>query len=385
MTFIEDSLRACSPFLRNASVIIHHNPLAELSSVMPAVGYVGRMRRFRKKAISPERELPSNVHLHVASSFYFVPDGSNRRLAQKVARVAERTIRKEKIEFDLIHAHFTWPDGGAGALLKKKFGVPLIVTAHGYDAYSLPFKDAKWKATISRELNEADCIVTVSQRNARCLRELDVSTPIEIIPNGFDDRLFHPMSDMDAIRSRLGLPAGRLILAVGNLERVKGHEVLIEAFSSLAKRDDVTLIIVGSGPQRAHLEKKVKELSLSGRIIFSGSRPHSEIPLWINACDVVALSSKNEGNPTVMFETLGCGKPFVGTRVGGVPDVITDDVGILCDPGDPRDLAEKLSMALDRQWDKEKIVAHARRFTWEQNAKQLLRIYERVIVNGTTN
>ena len=77
----------------------------------------------------------------------------------------------------------------------------------------------------------------------------------------------------------------------------------------------------------------------------------------MNACDLFVLPSLNEGNPTVMFEALGCGKPFVGTKVGGVPEVIaSDDYGLLVEPADPEDLAEKILVALDREWDREAIL-----------------------------
>jgi len=79
--------------------------------------------------------------------------------------------------------------------------------------------------------------------------------------------------------------------------------------------------------------------------------------LWINAADIFVLPSLGEGNPTIMFECLGCGKPFVGTTVGGVPEVITsDDYGLLVEPADPKDLARKILMALGREWDREAIL-----------------------------
>jgi len=100
----------------------------------------------------------------------------------------------------------------------------------------------------------------------------------------------------------------------------------------------------------------------------------------MNACDLFVLPSLNEGNPTVLPEALGCGKPFVGTRVGGVPEVISsDDYGLLVEPADAEDLAEKILAALNREWDREAILRYAQQFTWENIAKEIMGVYEQVL------
>ena len=101
----------------------------------------------------------------------------------------------------------------------------------------------------------------------------------------------------------------------------------------------------------------------------------------MNACDLFVLPSLNEGNPTVMFETLGCGKPFVGSNVGGVTEVITSDIyGFLVNPADPDDLAKKIQMALDREWDHEVILRHANNYTWDKISQEIIKIYNRVLL-----
>ena len=101
-------------------------------------------------------------------------------------------------------------------------------------------------------------------------------------------------------------------------------------------------------------------------------KPHNEIPIWMNACDVFVLPSLNEGNPTVLVECLGCGRPFVGTRVGGVPEIITsDDFGLLCEPANPNDLANRIIVALDKEWDNNKIREYSEQFIWDNIAEQI--------------
>ena len=125
-------------------------------------------------------------------------------------------------------------------------------------------------------------------------------------------------------RRTLGLPPDRkILLAVGNLVEVKGHRYLVEAMAEVVKeRQDVLCVIVGSGPLRGRLERQVRALGLEEHVRFVGGKPHEEIPIWMNACDVFVLPSLNEGNPTVMFECLGSWRPFVGRDVGGVREII---------------------------------------------------------------
>ena len=88
----------------------------------------------------------------------------------------------------------------------------------------------------------------------------------------------------------------------------------------------------------------------------------------------------SEGNPTVMFEALGVGLPFIGTKVGGIPEIITsEDYGLLCEPANPEDLAEKILIALEKKWDKEKIRKYAQQFTWDNIVKQALKAYIKVL------
>lgn len=95
-----------------------------------------------------------------------------------------------------------------------------------------------------------------------------------------------------------------------------------------------------------------------------------------NACDLFLLPSLNEGNPTVMIEALGCGKPFVGTKVGGVPEIITsDEFGLLVEPGDMDDLAEKILVAQDMKWDRRFILKYAERYMWGRGAEAIMEVY----------
>lgn len=292
----------------------------------------------------------------------------------------ERLIRQEQIEFDLVHAHFTWPSADIGRHLKEQYGVPVVVTAHGYDAYELPFLNEIWEGRVRTVLNAADAIITVSRKNEECIRSLGVTKPVHVIPNGFRSDLFYPR-DQAECRRALGLPLDRkILLAVGNLVEVKGHRYLVEAMAEVVEeRQDVLCVIVGSGPLKGRLEGQVRALGLGEYVRLVGGRPHEEIPIWMNACDVFVLPSLNEGNPTVMFECLGCGRPFVGSDVGGVREIISSkDYGLVYKSGDAEDLAENILISLDYNWDYAFIVGYAENYSWKNIFKRIHHIYSEI-------
>jgi glycosyltransferase involved in cell wall biosynthesis len=374
---LKDCVDTTAHHVEQEYVLFRYNEIVELLGIFQ----LKSLKPFRKAALMDLGKKPENVLVLPIGICYVPTDNQYKKLGNVFYSSVKKTIAKNKFDFNIIHAHFTWPQGYAGARLKEVYGVPFVVTGHGYDVYSLPFRDDEWRAKIEFVLDTADHVITVSQSNLACIKKLDVSTPVTVIPNGFRSDLFSPR-DTSECRKMLNLPQDRkIILTVGNLEPVKGQKYLVEAIQKITQeRKDILCVIVGAGKLRLALERQIRLLGLEDSIILAGGKPHDEIPLWMNACDLFVLPSLNEGNPTVMFEALGCGKPFVGTRVGGVPEVITsDEYGLLVDPADPEDLAEKILVALDREWNREAILRYAERYTWENIAKEIMGVYEQVL------
>jgi glycosyltransferase involved in cell wall biosynthesis len=224
-------------------------------------------------------------------------------------------------------------------------------------------------------------VITVCKFNAEKLLSLGVSSSkLHVIPNGYDEQLFRPISKAYA-RGRLGLPLNKkILLSVGNLVDVKGHAYLIDAMSSISRRKNVLLIIVGSGPLEETLRRRVKENKLDDIIMLVGGKRHEEIPIWINSSDVFVLPSLREGFPTVIPEAMACGKPVVATRVGGVPEAIcSSELGILVPPKDPKSLSWAIEEALDKKWDPNIILEYAKRYSWSELAKQILLTYQKAL------
>jgi glycosyltransferase involved in cell wall biosynthesis len=186
--------------------------------------------------------------------------------------------------------------------------------------------------------------------------------------NGVDGEEF-AIRDRAEARRRVGVEHDRpIVLYVGNVKVGKGCKDLVEAMDPLVRRlgrDDVELDIVGSGDAQEALEARTRELGLEKNIRFRGRRLHTEVPLWMNACDVFCLASHMEGCPNVVLEALASGRPVVASRVGGIPELLDDDNGVLTPPRDPEGLARGLKEALERSWEPEKLRASVEYLSWE--------------------
>jgi glycosyltransferase involved in cell wall biosynthesis len=337
--------------------------------------------RWKRDAFASDYKY-DNVEVYFAKHFTLPFNSSRKKRGNAVFKTVNKIIEKKRIEFDIIHAHFTYPSGYVGAKLKENYGKTLIITGHGRDVYDLPFKNAEWHEKIRSVLNVADHILTPSKSNYDKLVQLDISEEkVTAIYNGYDPNLFKSIS-MNKAKEKLNLPEDKkIILSVGNLEMIKGHKYLIEAIKEVAKREkNIICLVVGSGNQKKYLDGLINRLHLNDYIKLVGGKSHTEIPLWMNACDVFVLPSLNEGNPTVMFEALGCGKPFIGTNVGGIPEIITNEkLGIIVKPKDVDELANAILKALDKEWDKDYISNYAKQYSWDKIAVKIIGVYNEVL------
>ncbi|NPE27570.1 glycosyltransferase [Methanococcoides sp. SA1] len=315
----------------------------------------------------------------------------NKLLLPLASKIYQRTVGlfilafQKRDEYDIIH---TQTSGGipsfisavTGSLIAIFLNKKLIVTFH--NSSNINKLSTRYHFLFSFVLKNTDRMILVSNKQKFLLSKYFpiYSSKMFVIPNGYDSSLFFAQ-DANISRKKLGLPIeNKVIVSVGNLLEVKGHKHLIESMKEIVKhRKDVQCYVVGSGRLENKLREQIISSGLQECVILVGARPHDDIPLWINACDLFVLPSLNEGNPTVMFECLGCGKPFVGTKVGGVPEIISsDDYGLLVESGDTQDLAEKIKIVLDKEWDGEKIMEYSSKFTWEEISKQVVEVYSEI-------
>ncbi|MDP1808303.1 MAG: glycosyltransferase family 4 protein [Actinomycetota bacterium] len=291
--------------------------------------------------------------------------------------------RNEASPFDVIHAHMLFPDGYAAAMLAKQFGVPLIITVHGYDAYDIPWRNRIYKHAVMEAVRHSDRIIAVSKSLLSNLGKLGVvKSSTMVIPNGADETVFFPRNS-NSCRQALGLPGSpkRIILSVANLVELKGLDNLLAAFAIIKRSvPDALLYIVGHGHLLPKLRRLRDSLGINDSAVLVGARPHEELPLWFNAADLVVLPSLMEGLPTALIEAISCGKPIVASRVGGTPELITDSrIGLLVSPGDVGQLANAVIEALNHSWDSSAILKHAAKYSWNSVADKLITLYSELV------
>ena len=293
-------------------------------------------------------------------------------------RLIEKLLEEQK--FDLINAHWIFPDGVAAVRSARKLNLPIMVTAHGcdinlYSTYRLR------RVQICDALRKSDSVSVVSPALKQKVVALGISEQkVQIIPNGVDFEQFAPI-DQVSCRKRLGLPLdAKIILFVGALDPVKGLEYLLEAIAQMhTAHQDLFVAIVGDGPLRQTLVHKTQELNLTNRVTFFGAKPHDEIPLWMNACDLFCLPSLREGWPCVIMEVLACGKPVVASRVGGIPEIVNEQNGYLVAPQDINQLAQGIERVLQRLWAPEEIRATLCDFSWKASAEKYYTEYHNLL------
>jgi len=295
-------------------------------------------------------------------------------------RAILKLIQKERIKFDLIHAHFTWPSGAVAVELKKKFEVPVVITEHTHITL---YKELKRKnKQYIRTWGLCDTIIRVNKKDIPLFVEAGVSpNKVFHIVNGYDPHKFKPVL-MDKARERLSLEKDReIILNISRLYEEKGQKYLIEAIKKILEyRKDVLCIIGGSGPLKDKLERQVNDLNLQDHVKLIGFVPDELLSIWMNACNLFVMPSLSESFGVVQIEAMACGKPVVATYNGGSEEIITSkNYGLLCEPADLDKLAEKILIALDKEWDRKRIEEYSKQFAWGSITREIIEIYEKIL------
>lgn len=277
---------------------------------------------------------------------------------------------------DLIHAHWI-PTGAVAGLVAKRLGLPMVITAHGSDATYL--KAGKMVREVCRfSLASANHVIAVSDTLRDDLIRFGVRADnVTTIHNGVDQTAFQAR-DEDS--------GGRMIVWAGRMTEEKGVEYLIRAMRKITTVfRDAVLRLVGDGPLRQDLEELATQLRLSGSVSFVGEKSHSEMVSVYAGCDLVVLPSLSEGLPMVLLEAMAAGKPVVASRVGGIPEVISEGrTGYLVSPGSPDEIADRVIELLGRPELMTEMGTLSRELvkathTWSSVARKVVAVYARVM------
>jgi glycosyltransferase involved in cell wall biosynthesis len=303
-------------------------------------------------------------------------------LALACVRPVQRAIR-EGGDFDLIDAHYYYPDGVAAAWLARWFRKPLTITARGTDLnlipqHTLPRQMIQWAAS------HAQASIGVCAALMDVLRDLGVEGKrLHVMRNGVDLEHFKPEPPV-AARQRLGIDGSPVLLSVGHLIERKGHHLAIAAMPDvLRQQPQARLIIIGEGPERPALEALARQLGVQGRVRLTGALPHASLPGWYSAADMLILASSREGWANVLLEAMACGTPVVATRIWGTPEVVsTSAAGLLVDDRNAAALAQAVLHLLETPRDRGAVRRHAEGFSWAQTSQQQLDLFRQLVHGG---
>jgi glycosyltransferase involved in cell wall biosynthesis len=277
-------------------------------------------------------------------------------------------------DFDLIDAHYFYPDGVAAVLLGRALGRPVVVTARGSDLnliadYAIPRRWIRWAA------GHAAGLITVSSGLKDRLVALGTAPErIRVLRNGVDLALFCP-GDRDAARRRLGF-ARLTLLAVGNLVALKRHRLMVEA---LALLPDAELVIVGEGPERASIEALAHARGLAARVRLLGQIPQQKLPEIYAAADMLLLASTHEGWPNVLLESMACGTPVVASDIAGIADIVAAPAaGRIVPRSTPDHLAAAIRGLLAAPPERGATRAYAEQFDWQSTTDGQIALFREV-------
>jgi glycosyltransferase involved in cell wall biosynthesis len=286
-----------------------------------------------------------------------------------------RRLRRESGDFDLIDAHFVYPDGAAAVLLGRWLGKPVVVTARGTDlnvfpGYRVPRAWIRWVA------RRADALITVSAALRDSLLQMSVPPErVTVLRNGVDFDLFRP-ADRATVGRTLGLSRPTL-LSVGHLVENKGHHFVIEALRQLP---EVDLVIVGDGPMRAELVALAERCGVANRITWTGTLPQAKIAEYYAAATATVLASKSEGMPNVLLESLACGTPVIATAVGGIAEVVSaPEAGVLLHARSAAAIVEAYRELMRDPRPTTAVRQHAERFSWGPTTQGQLQLFRSII------
>jgi glycosyltransferase involved in cell wall biosynthesis len=272
---------------------------------------------------------------------------------------------------DVILAYMVYPDGYGALDVGRRLGIPVVLFAIGSDVRYVA--DSVQRRLVRSALQRADFVLAVSHELLERAIDLGASRErSQAILNGCDTSIFRPM-DRAQTRLKLGVtPEAREIVFVGRLVPLKGLRETLDALAIVRRQWlSVEFTCIGEGPLGAALAARAAQEDLRGAVRFISDATPSQIAEWMAVADITCLASYTEGCPNVVVESLACGRPVVGTNVGGIPELVNSSNGVLVLPHDPADLARGIGEALRRQWDEAGIAAASKR-SWAEVARETI-------------
>ncbi len=282
-----------------------------------------------------------------------------------------KRILKNGYEFDVIDAHYFFPDGIAAVILSKIFKKPVTITARGTDLSLIPnypiarkmiqwvFKHASFMMTVCEDLRQKAIALGADPHKIKTLR------------NGVDLERFTPPKERTQLRKELSI-SGNTIISVGHLIERKGHHLIIEAIKDI---DSITLLIAGDGEEQNNLIALCKKLDIEHKVKFLGALTQAQLKKYYGACDMLVLASSREGWANVILESLACGTPVIATDAGGTSEVIqTEQAGTVINR-EVKAIHSALLKGFKEPLNRTQVRTYAEKFGWLPTSEGQIKIF----------
>lgn len=309
-------------------------------------------------------------------------------LSFRYSREAKRIVQT----MDILHVHHPFLSGRLALRYARPLRIPIIFTNHTrYDLYAqayLPMmpeeiSDGLLKAYMPSFCAAVDLVISPSAGMEKILRQLEVQSPIEVVPNGVElDRYL----DAEPLpRTDFGFTDDDVLLIyVGRVANEKNLDFLLRAFNAVAQTfDHARLLILGDGASREELETLASELGLSSRVHFAGMVPYDSLPAYLAMCDAFVTASVTEVHPLSVIEAMGAGLPVLGIHSPGVSDTVVDGVTGFLSQEEAADFAVKMTRLIMDRGLRKKMGAAAReestKYAIERTTRMMLRYYETLV------
>lgn len=318
-----------------------------------------------------------NIHFHeveVNQYAVFKYPPYDLTLASKIAEVAERE------NLDIIHAHYALPHAVCAYLAKQmlKRNIGIVTTLHGTDITVLGY-DPSLKDLIRFAIESSDRVTAVS--SALAAETYDLIKPekkIETIYNFIDERVYLKKNTA-TIKEKHGiLPDEKVVIHVSNFRKVKRVQDVIRVFRNIAGKTKAKLLLVGDGPEKSTACELIRKYGLEEQVLMLGNQDRVEELYSIS--DLKLLLSEKESFGLVLLEAMACGVPCIGTNIGGIPEVIKNNVsGFLVDVGDVAGAtARAMSILEDEQLSNRFTKAAIEMLENEFSSKKIVSQYEQI-------
>jgi len=278
---------------------------------------------------------------------------------------------------DLIHAHWVYPNGFLAVKLGEILHIPVVVTAHGSDIHTNPYKNKRILNQTIYSLENADKVIFVSEALKRSAISFGYSgSNSVIVPNGIDLNAFGVSQELILKRNANTEEKREYVVGfVGSLLPVKRADKLPVIFKKIADSVDARFIIVGDGPLREKIQRECSILGIN--VQFAGQAQPKEVVFFIRQMDALVLPSRKEGFGCVIIEAQACGVPVVGSDQGGIPEAVGDGGVIVSDGKDFEErFAAETVRILHSSFDPERLRTRALEYSWDNIVHKEILVYE---------